>query len=49
MLHDLCGMLLRFRMHRIVVVADIKKAFLQIGLQNDQRDVMKFIWLKDMV
>ena len=28
LLHDLCGILLRFRMHRIGIVADIEKAFL---------------------
>ena len=32
MLHDLCGILLRFRLQNIAVVADIEKAFLQIGL-----------------
>ncbi|XP_060555434.1 uncharacterized protein LOC132716225 [Ruditapes philippinarum] len=32
MLHDLCGMLMRFRLHKIALVADIEKAFLQIGL-----------------
>ncbi len=46
-MQHLCGMLLRFRFHRIVLVADIEKAFLQIGLQPDQRDVTRFFWLKD--
>jgi hypothetical protein len=47
MIQDLCGMLLRFRMSPIAMVADIEKAFLQIGLQSDQRDVTRFMWLKD--
>ena len=47
LLHDLCGMLLRFRIHPIAIVADIEKAFLQIGLQKDQRDVTRFLWVKD--
>ena len=47
MLNDLCGLLMRFRLNNIAVVADIEKAFLQIGLQPDQRDVTRFIWLKD--
>ena len=47
MLNDLCGLLMRFRLNNIAIVADIEKEFLQIGLQQDQRDVTQFIWLKD--
>ena len=47
MLNNLCGLLMRFRLNSIAVVADIEKAFLQIGLQPDQRYVTRFIWLKD--
>ncbi|MCG8033321.1 MAG: DUF1759 domain-containing protein, partial [Candidatus Thiodiazotropha taylori] len=47
LLNDLCGLLMRFRLHKIAIVADIEKAFLQIGLQPSQRDVTRFIWLKD--
>ena len=40
MLNDLCGLLMRFRLNNTAVVAaDKEKAFLQIGLQQDQRDV----------
>ncbi|XP_060608441.1 uncharacterized protein LOC132760480 [Ruditapes philippinarum] len=48
LLNDLCGILLRFRLHKIGIVSDIEKAFLQVGLQKDQRDVTRFIWLKDI-
>lgn len=47
MFHNLCGMLMRFRLHRIALVADIEKAFLQVRLQIDQRNVTRFLWLKD--
>ena len=46
-LNDLCGLLMRFRLHQIAIVADIEKAFLQIGIQPNQRDVTRFLWLKD--
>ena len=34
-------------MKQIAMVADIEKAFLQIGLQEDAKDVTRFFWLKD--
>ena len=37
-LPDLCGLLIRFRIYPIVVLADIEKAFPQVGT---------FLWLKD--
>ena len=48
LLHDLCGILMRFRTYKIALVADIEKAFLQIGLQPDQRNCTRFLWLKDI-
>ncbi|MCP4458960.1 MAG: hypothetical protein GY816_13210 [Cytophagales bacterium] len=47
MLPDLCGLLLRFRLYPIVLLSDIEKAFLQVGLQSQERDVTRFLWLKD--
>ncbi|XP_068697571.1 uncharacterized protein [Montipora foliosa] len=46
-LDDLCGLLLRFRTHKVALTADIEKAFLQVGLQPTDRDVTRFLWLKD--
>ena len=48
MLQDLTGILLRFRLNKVAVVADIEKAFLQIGLNKNARDVTRFFWLKDI-
>jgi hypothetical protein len=36
---------MRFRLHQVALVSDIEKAFLQIGLQQDQRDVTRFLWI----
>ena len=47
MLPNLYGLLLRFRMSPIGIIADIEKAFLNVGLQVNDRDVTRFIWLKD--
>ena len=47
LLRDLAGILLRFRLKRVAIVADIEKAFLQVGLNEDARDVVRFLWLKD--
>ncbi|MCP4486958.1 MAG: hypothetical protein GY820_06515 [Gammaproteobacteria bacterium] len=47
LLPDLAGMLLRFRQRPIAISADIEKAFLQVGLQVPDRDVTRFLWLKD--
>lgn len=43
---DLVGLLLNFRRHRIALVADIEKAFLQIGIREEDRDALRFLWFE---
>ena len=47
LLQNLTGILHRFRLNKIAMVADIEKAFLQIRLQDGAKDVTRFFWLKD--
>jgi len=47
LLQDLCGILLRFRLHKVGITADIEKAFHQIGLQESERDVTRFLWFNN--
>ena len=47
MLPNLCGLLIRFRLSPVGVVGDIKKAFLNMGLQVQDRDATRFLWLQD--
>ena len=42
MLKDLTGILLRFRLEKIAIVADI-----EIALLEDTKDVTRFFWLKN--
>ncbi|XP_065917691.1 uncharacterized protein [Dysidea avara] len=40
--------LLRFRVHRMAIAADIEKAFLMVAVKNEDRDVLRFLWVKDV-
>ena len=40
--------LLRFRVHNVALVGDIEKAFLMITVNQKDRDVLRFLWLKDL-
>ncbi|CAC5404955.1 unnamed protein product [Mytilus coruscus] len=47
LLKNLCGIFMRFRLNQVAIVADIEKAFLQVVLQKSDRDVTRFLWLKN--
>ena len=40
--------LLRFRVHRVAIAADIEKAFLMIAVRSEDRDVLRFLWIKNV-
>lgn len=42
---DLLTVLVRFRFHPIAFMSDITKAFLQISIAEEDRDVLRFLWL----
>ena len=50
---QLPAILLRFRLFRIAVTADMEKAFHQIGIHPKDRDVLRFLWInpktKDLI
>ena len=45
---SLFGVLLRFRVHNNAIVGDLEKAFLQISLLPEDRDVVRFLWFKNI-
>nr|CAD2208431.1 unnamed protein product [Meloidogyne enterolobii] len=46
LLKQLVGILLRFRFMDRVLLADIEKAFLQLGVRETDRDCTRFLWLE---
>ena len=44
---QLLDVLLRFRWNPIAISADIEKAFLMIGVNPDDRDMLRFLWMKN--
>lgn len=44
---DLLSILIKIRQHRVAMMADISKAFLQINVNEKDQDVLCFLWLKE--
>ena len=44
LLPELFHVLIRFRAFSVSLVADIEKAFLQIGIRPEDRDALRFLW-----
>ncbi|VDL78098.1 unnamed protein product [Nippostrongylus brasiliensis] len=47
-LPDMVSILLRFRAHKIAIISDVEKAFLQVHLHEIDRDATRCMWLKDV-
>lgn len=47
LLEDLTALILTFRIYKIGITADVERAFLQVGLQEEDREVTRFLWIKD--
>ncbi|KAK3737969.1 hypothetical protein QZH41_009200 [Actinostola sp. cb2023] len=43
----LFDILLRFRMYRVALIADIEKAFLNVEVDQEDRDCLRFLWPED--
>ncbi|KAL1446606.1 hypothetical protein WDU94_015601 [Cyamophila willieti] len=48
LLENLCSLLIRFRTHKIGIIGDLEKAFLNIGLNEPDRDFTRILWLKNI-
>jgi hypothetical protein len=45
----LFDILLRFRENSVVLIGDIEKAFLNVEVDKEDRDYLRFLWVKDVV
>ena len=43
----LINIMIRFRCFKVALVGDIEKAFLMVGVEETDRDVLHFLWVKD--
>ena len=45
---DLYSLLLKFCVHPVVLTADIEKAYLQININEEHRDYLRFLWYRNL-
>ena len=41
-------LLVRFRSYKVALTADLEKAFLMVSVEEADRDVLRFLWVKDL-
>ena len=46
--NKLWDVLVRGRFHSVVLAGDMRKAFLQVRIREEERDALRFFWLKDL-
>ena len=44
----LFDIMLRFREHKVAIVRDIEKAFLNVEVDSNDRDCLRFLWISDL-
>ena len=45
---NIIDILLRFHVHKVALTADIEKAFLMVSVAEEDRDVLRFLWVEDI-
>ena len=45
---NIMDIILRFRVHKVALAADIEKAFLTVSMAEKDRDVLRFLWVDDV-
>ena len=45
---NIFDILLRFRVNRVALTGDVEKAFLMVGMTEEDRDVLRFLWVDDI-
>lgn len=45
---NIFDVLLRFRVNQVALTGDVEKAFLMVGMAEEDRDVLRFLWVDDV-
>ena len=45
---SILDIVMRFRAYKVAVVADVEKAFLMVSVCEEDRDALRFLWVKDI-
>ena len=45
---NIMDILLRFCVQKVALSADIEKAFLMVSMAEEDRDVLRFLWVRDI-